>query len=213
MENLAQYIKTLYGSQTLKFIQGKRLLFQPFLQDDYGKDNDCTLTSIASILHYYDYGEMDFLYPKVEKIAEQYFYNGDTYGTIPIFINKIFSKAADRKTTSKYLKSIVFNFKTIQNLIDNNIPVLLNLHDDGVDNYENHSVVIFGYTVHKIDNNKEIYTLLIYDNWSKEINWIIYNKLSIISSISYLIYDLLRGEPQHFSLLSHSFSELKRRCG
>lgn len=187
MENLAQYIKTLYGSQTLKFIQGKRLQFQPFLQNDYGKDNDCTLISIASVLHYYNRGEMDFLYPKVEKIAENYLYNGDSYGTLPIFISKIFSKAAGHKARSKYFKNIGFNFRTIQNLINANDPVILNLHDDGVGIYENHSVIVFGYTIHKIDNDKEIYTLLIYDNWSKEMSWIIYNKLSMISSISYLV--------------------------
>ena len=106
MENLAQYIKTLYGSQTLKFIQGKRLQFQPFLQNDYGKDNDCTLISIASVLHYYNRGEMDFLYPEVEKIAENYLYDGDSYGTLPIFISKIFSKAVDIQLCVMYNMNI-----------------------------------------------------------------------------------------------------------
>lgn len=186
MENLAQYIKTLYGSQTLKFIQGKRLSFQPFLQNDYGKNNDCTLTSIASILHYYGYGEMDFLYPKVEEIAEAHMYNGDTYGTLPIFISKIFSEAAGHKARSKYFKNIGFNFNLIKNLIDRDKPIILNLHDDGVGKYKDHSVTVFGYTIHQIDGGKNIFTLLIYDNWSKEIRWVIYNKLSMISSITYL---------------------------
>ena len=187
MENLAQYIKTLYGSQTLKFVEGNRLSFQPFLQKDYGKLNDCTLTSIASVLHYYTHEEMDILYPIVEKVAEKHFYNGDKYGTIPFFISDIFSEAAGgRKAKSKYLKSIGYNFNTIKNLINAGNPVILNISNDGVGKYRNHSVTIFGYVVYKIDNDKTIFTLLVYDNWTKEIRWVVYNKLSTISSITYL---------------------------
>ena len=88
---------------------------------------------------------------------------------------------------SKYFKNIGFNFRTIQNLINANDPVILNLHDDGVGIYENHSVIVFGYTIHKIDNDKEIYTLLIYDNWSKEMSWIIYIDSKMLGLSVYMI--------------------------
>lgn len=186
MESLARYLKQLYQSETIELVEGKRLPVEPYLQDNYGEANDCTLVSIASVLHYYHMGQVDELYPKVEKVAKQYFYNGNTCGTLPIFIRKIFQIVAGRKVKSSYFKSIGYSFNQIQKQIDYGNPVILNLMDDGVGKYKNHSVVVIGYTVHKLDNDKYVFTLLINDNWSKETQWIVYNKLSTISSIVYL---------------------------
>ena len=57
--------------------------------------------------------------------------------------------------------------------------------NDGRDIYKNHSVVVAGYQCYKIDG-KDVRLLAIYDNWAKEIRYIDYKKLSIISSIHYL---------------------------
>lgn len=183
---MEKLIKQFYQVNSLELLDYKKLPVVPFLQKDYGEANDCTLVSIASILYYLKKGTVEENYSKIEKIAKKYFYNGKTYGTLPIFIKQIFQTIANRKAKSIYLKSIGFLFSQIQEQIDKNNPVILNLMDDGIGKYKNHSVVIIGYAVYKINNNKIIPILLINDNWSKETQYILYDKLSTISSIVYL---------------------------
>ena len=56
--------------------------------------------------------------------------------------------------------------------------------NDGRSFYKNHSIVVIGYNRYKIDN-REIRILAIYDNWAKEVRYIDYERLSMISSINY----------------------------
>ena len=61
----------------------KTLPFKPFLQDEYGKDMDCTLTSISACIanRTGKISDSDFavIYANIETCAGYYFYNGDTY--------------------------------------------------------------------------------------------------------------------------------------
>lgn len=152
--------------------------FTPLLQKDYGKDKDCTLTSITAILG----GNPQETYDKVEKIALKYGYNGDTYGTIPIFTKSIIDKASGTKSKQGYLKNIGYSWKKIQELINNNQSIILSLNKDGRDYYKNHSVVIVGWVI--LNNKTRL--LKIYDNWYLTPAYIDYDKLSLISSINYM---------------------------
>lgn len=73
--------------------------FKPLLQSDYGKDMDCSLTSITACIFYYaddityDFKDADMkcknIYNNIVTLAENCCYNGDTYGMIP-FLSKKF---------------------------------------------------------------------------------------------------------------------------
>lgn len=159
---------------------------EPLLQDDYGGVNDCTLTSITTIMKmFYPSLEVNNIYAIVENIALKYFYNSEK-GTNPLLINIICNKVLkyfkiSKQSHSRIIKNIGFNFNFIKQQIDINNPIILNMYNDGNNKYINHSVIIIGYIYSNSQKD-----LLIYDNWEKNINVIDYNKLSIISSINYL---------------------------
>lgn len=157
------------------------------LQNDYGKDNDCTLTSITTVLKYYKRTiDIQDIYNTVETIAKVYGYTG-FYGTPNISIKAIYNKLLNKfnipKKVKEYLfKNIGFTFEKIQNEIDKDNLVLLNLWKDGRNYYKNHTVLIVGYL--QIEDKK---LLAVYDNWNYGISYIDYNLLSKISSIHILV--------------------------
>lgn len=168
-----------------KVIQSRQINdISPLLQDDYGKDNDCTLTSITTVIKWLKPSlSINNIYNNVEKIAKKFLYTGN-FGTLTLTIKSIYKQSLqvfgiNKKVKSYYLKNIGFNKDIIINNINNNQPVLLNLWNDGRNYYKNHSVLIIGY---KITENND-FILTIYDNWYKHNSYIDYNKLSIISSI------------------------------
>ena len=157
---------------------------KPLLQNDYGEENDCTITSITTIiaarlpqLNIYE------IYNQVETIARKYGYTGNN-GTNPIVIRKVYQESLNSfgimySVTSKYMKGIGFTWNFIKDRIErNNQPILLNLWKDGRNYYYSHSVVIVGYAY---THNKKF--LVVYDNWIKDYSYIDYDKLSLISSI------------------------------
>ena len=88
---------------------------------------------------------------------------------------------------SGYLKSISFTINSLKKLLDKDIPIILNLSDDGRKYYKNHSVLVIGYKEIVLSNKKTMFFLKVKDNWNKETSYIDYAKLSIISSINYAI--------------------------
>ena len=49
----------------------------PLLQSDYGEANDCTLTSITTVIHsWLPSLDVNMIYNQVENIAKQYGYSG-----------------------------------------------------------------------------------------------------------------------------------------
>ena len=60
------------------------------------------------------------------------------------------------------------------------------MYSDGRNYYSNHSVLIVGYREYPLNNSKKaIRFLIVQDNWNKNVSFIDYDKLSIVSSINY----------------------------
>lgn len=185
--NLQAYILKEYGDTShlavkKNYIQG----IKPLLQNDYGEDQDCSLTSITTVVSYYKPQlQIQFIYDQVEKIAKKFLYKGNR-GTPTITMNVIFNKVLqlfqiNLKSHNGYIKNLGYNYVGIKNLINKNRPTLLSLSKDGRNFYANHTVLVIGY--YEIGKAKMI---AIYDNWYKQISYIDYNKLAIISGINYL---------------------------
>ena len=123
----------------------------------------------------------------VEKYAKKFgCYKGN--GTNPLAIKRIFDAAAKElkvsiyPTSSGYLKNVGYNFNKIMNLIDNKIPVVISINNDGRNYYRNHSMTIMGYTNYRITQktgkivNRSF--LNVYDNWRFIFGYIDYKVLS-----------------------------------
>ena len=192
-DKVIKYLSELYPDQAITLKEEHKIAggVTPYLQEKYGLSGDCSLTCILTCAKYWEKGLWDSwkLYDEIEKIANKYFYNGNSYGTIPVFIKSIYEKTLkllgiNRKVKQAYFKGIGFNFKTIKQQIDNNVPVILSLFNDGRDYYSSHSVTIVGYMVYTI-NGKERVLLEVADNWYYYAGLIDYTLLSPISEITY----------------------------
>lgn len=191
--NVFNYIKQQYKIKNISVKKTKIISnIQPLLQKDYGLDNDCTLTAITTVLNYLlKNKDPEKIYQIVEMSAGNIFYNGNSYGTIPIFTKKIIDKAdkflnINRRNKSRYLKSFGYSWNQLKNLIDNNKPVIISMANDQRNYYSNHTITIVGYKIfYDIRNHKEIPMLMVYDNWHNYICYLDYNAISFISSINY----------------------------
>lgn len=168
-------------------VERRALRMKALLQDDYGDRLDCTITSMACV-----FGEA--YYSELECIAKRYGYNGKTYGTNPLMVQRImqvFMRAHKLKghPCSAYGKGIGWNFATIKRLIGGGTPVILNLWTDGRSYYKDHSVTIVGFE--EYENGQ---FLLVYDNWYRGTSMIDYKKLSVVSSINYVTTTEYKGE-------------------
>jgi hypothetical protein len=87
------------------------------------------------------------------------------------------------------MKNVGYKFEKIMNLIDNKVPVIISVNNDGRNYYRNHSMTIIGYTIYRITLvdgqtiNRRF--LKVYDNWRSTFGYIDYEVLSSISSINY----------------------------
>ena len=101
--------------------------FQCVDQNNYGEDNDCSLTSITACIYYLNKNKYSIkdIYLTVEKIASKYGYTG-IKGTSPFKIAKIFEESYFELFNNKiqnrgiYLKGLGYNFNTIKNPTDLN---------------------------------------------------------------------------------------------
>ena len=154
-------------------------------QGNYGGKLDCSITSITSVVYFYFQRQypLQKVYDAVESIAEKKYCYNEARGTNPLFIKNILNDSlkhySNKKysTKSKYLKNIGYNFNTIKDLIDKDIPVILSVWK--CEKYKNHTVTIFGY-------DEETQELIISDNWVKWATRIKYKNISTISSINYM---------------------------
>lgn len=164
------------------------------LQKDYGEANDCTLTSLTAIGVFLKKNQKtaNEIYKVVEHFAKHYGYTG-TAGTNPFVIKRIFDSVLTvlsvyKDTKVRYLKNIGYNFSLIKKTLDAGTPLILSMYSDGRQYYQNHSVLIIGYKEYKLSNintQKIKRFLMVQDNWTKEVSFIDYDKLSIISSINF----------------------------
>ena len=70
--NIGKYIKQKYNVNKFRLKEYKRISTgQGYLQEDYGEEYDCTITSMSEFVKFFDAGNDDFaaIYFNVEKIA------------------------------------------------------------------------------------------------------------------------------------------------
>ena len=193
--NIQKYIAEMYPE--LFWDTYREVVFNDIpalLQKDYGEVNDCTLTSLTAIGLFLKKNQntANEIYKIVEHFARHYGYTG-TIGTNPFTIKRIFDSVLTvlsiRKDTKvRYLKNIGYNFSLIKKTLEAGTPLILSMHSDGRNYYQNHSVLIIGYREYKLSNintQKIKRFLMVQDNWTKEVSFIDYDKLSIISSINF----------------------------
>lgn len=157
----------------------KRLFLSSLLQNDYGEDNDCTITSLSCVFGEAYYGD-------IERIAKKYGYDGQKRGTNPLTIKKITSELMKENCMpgvahSAYGKALGWSFGTVKKNIDAGIPMLLNMWSDGRGYYSNHTVTIIGY-----EEYQRGLFLLVFDNWHHGVAMIDYKKLCVISSLNWV---------------------------
>ena len=181
-DSLNSYIQLNYRNPILlenKLIAG----FKPFLQENYGGTNDCTLCSISAIASFKNDYQKPFerIYNKVANVASTYCFNSESFGIIPVFIKNIIDKSFHTKSKVRYLKNIGYTWSNLKTLLNHNIPVILSMNNDGRNYYINHSITIVGY----LEYTNKCKMLMIYDNWYDTISYIDFNKLSTISCVNY----------------------------
>ena len=162
------------GKQTFR----RLIHLRGLLQEDYGKDQDCTLTSLACI-----FGEKH--YSELESIALRYGYDGDRRGVNPLTVRSIMRKFMQRRgisgtAKSAYGKGVGWTWRMVKSLVSHGIPIVLNLWDDGRKYYHDHSVTVIG-----AEEYEKALFLLVLDNWHDTVSLIDYKKLCVISSINW----------------------------
>ena len=187
--SVRQYVEEIYGKVYQR--EGATIRLNPLLQNDYGGDLDCTLTSITTIVRYYRHDLDDkSVYKVVEDLALQYGYRGNK-GTNPVVHRNIMKEAflkfgLSHSIKHLYLNNIMFNFNKIKKIIDTKTPIMLNMQSDGRNFYGSHSVTIIGYQLFEtVSGGKTIPMLKVYDNWSKLISYVDPIRMGLISSIVY----------------------------
>lgn len=191
--NLVEYLHAKFPTATNFVYQAPLRIasFPQLLQRDYGKALDCTITSITAVLMSYlpTKGDNE-IYDEVEKVAEKYFYNGDKWGTAPVFVRSIMKEVAKKfgmkhKLHVRYLNKFGFNFNFIKKMIGKNIPIIINIFRDGRKYYDDHTIVITGYREVIVDGKTKKF-LIVQDNWAKDYSYLDYDLLGMIASLNYV---------------------------
>ena len=164
---------------------------------------DCALLSVVICVFYWVNKTnlpipLSEIYIEVKKLAEKYKYNKFKN---PLLIKKIYSDALDYftigggKVNYGHLKNVGYSLAEIKQAIDCELPIILYLLNDGKSYYKNHIVTIVGYEDYlltDIDLNRIIPTkqkqktmLLVYDNWTTDLSYIDFDKISFFSDIQY----------------------------
>ena len=188
--NIVDYIEKNYGSPATKVSDKHLIRFVPLLQNDFGGDNDCALTSMTAIIHNLTglKHQTSSIYSDVEKNARKYLFT-NAFGlyapAINSVLNKTLSKYCSKQSKTANKKNVGYNFNTIVSQINKNNPMILNIVNDGRGFYKKHSVVVVGYAEYSAKGKKRQF-LKVYDNWSREIGYVDYAKLSSSSSLNYI---------------------------
>jgi len=191
LDNIEDYMITMgYISDDYKEFTSK-LPIVGILQRDFEDKNDCTISSITSYVKYFtkDAESTIDVYNYVREISKKYFYNGDTYGFVIVFIKNVLDKVLShfhesRKTKCLYVKGLGFNLDTMIRILDWGIPIILSVTSDGRGYYSRHTVTVYGY--HKfISSGGTKVMLMVYDNWNSTRSYIDYSKMSALCSICY----------------------------
>ena len=196
IRNIDEYLAERYmPGATVTTYEQNRLNMRALLQNDYGAEKDCSLTSITTLIDYHiRHGrEIQEIYDKVEAIAKTHKYNGETYGTASLTIKKILGEAytsfgITKPAKEKLFKNLGYDYTFIKTRIDTNTPLILTMWNDGRDYYVNHSVTVIGYRTFLLEKDgKRLLrpTLMVYDNWFRTTGYLDFTRLGVISSINY----------------------------
>ena len=185
--NIKEYVNNTYGNIS-SYSYKNIILTHSFLQNDFGKENDCALVSILTVINYYKKNlDLKEAYSTIENIAKKYFFSNKTglflafYKKIVVEVFKKFNLKYDSIKQLK-IKGLDWTIKNVKYNIDRKTPVLLSIKNDGLNYYKNHTVVIDGY-YDFIVNNTHVYMLQTRDNWTNKIVYVDYQKISLFSSI------------------------------
>lgn len=164
------------------------------LQRDYGKDNDCTITSITTVMSYLTKSnDFDKVYDKViANISPKWAYGW--YGTIPIFITKVINNVlnkfgyTNKKSSGLYFKRVGVTDTSIKKWLKNtNIPLILSIYKANDGYYKYHSITVVGF-IEYLDKNtgNKLNLFAVHDNWSKKVRYLDYNKLHLLCMLNYI---------------------------
>lgn len=190
--NVNAYLKSLYGEDaTFKIKEMYNVAgVTALLQKDYGKDNDCALTSLTACLLAQHPGKTaQEVYDIVEECAEKsLFYNGNSFGTFDLGIKYIFNVAAKKLGKPVSAKRLlVFDFAKIKSILKSTKnPLVLSIQNDGRNFYKTHSITVVGcitYTINTTGETRDF--LMVYDNWVKRVSYVDFDKLGCLRMINY----------------------------
>lgn len=165
--NVKDYLLRKYSNyDSVELSKTCKINMPNLLQKNYGDDMDCSLTSVTECVMYHYKKEKgkdltaEEVYAVVEEIAKKYFYNGKSYGTIPVFIKNIYDKTLEHfglskiKTKQKYFKQVGFSMYSIKEQANKQIPMIFSIFRDGRNYYNDHSITIVGYEDFILRNSK-----------------------------------------------------------
>ena len=191
--NIKEYLQANYGfGNEIHEVKRKQLSVPVFLQNNYGKSGDCTLTSILTLTKFFNKTlDTNEIYNYVEDLATKYFgYRGDSYGTIPfthrVLLNQTFKHfGINRHFKVKYFKGIGYNLETIIQLLDAGIPLMMSMFRDGRKYYDNHTITVIGYIQYRDEHSHTKTMLLVHDNWFSSYSFLDYSLIHLFSEICY----------------------------
>lgn len=195
IQRVMSYLKLKYPKCIIKVGKSKSISnIKSFLQADYGKENDCSITAMATVFYHKLNGQVDFdhIYNVVEQAGYDWGY-GD-WGTKTYSIKSIMERSAKvlnvkQKAIVKHYKGIMWNINSVMDLIDKGNPMVLAIQKDGRRYYDKHSVTIMGYAQYDVTFNGQTFTesyLRVFDNWTKTPMYIDYQLLGMLSCINYM---------------------------
>lgn len=191
-DNVINYLQERYAmGKNITEIRGKELILPQFTTAQFNS-NSSTLIAITSIVKFYRRNkDNQVIYNCIKEIAQRYFYDGRSWGLIPVFGKAILGQAFYRFTInhsrfqSRLFKNIGFNINTITSIINKCKPIIMSMKNDGRNCYHNHSVVIVGYVDFQDENSKVKRMLLIHDGIEATYSYLDYNEISTCSMICY----------------------------
>ena len=204
-DNLAAYLRNAYpGCTDIRCILSGEVQTEPLLQKDFDDRQNCSLTSVTAITYtrlHRMYGEkyaLQGVYDTVKGGTCFLSYHPNGRGTNPFFIPLIWRHAMKAyrlrgRIRSRYLKNIPligYNYAAIRRSIDRQEPVILNMAGDGRRFYKNHTVTCIGYEAYAFSlpgrQHGEARFLKVLDNWSRQISYIDFSRLSPVSSVNFI---------------------------
>ena len=191
-ESVEEYLKKNYEAEAPVLIKEKCLDLQPLLQDDYGVNNCCSITSItAALMNTGITGNESPIaketFDRVHKNAKHFFFG--KRGTNPFMIKPIFDRTlkqygARAHTGFGFMKGLGVRFSDIEKKINAGTPLVFSLLWDGLGFYSDHTMLIVGYAVYS-DKGKNHRFLLLHDNWAKTVSYLDFDRLPPVCSVNW----------------------------